>query len=95
MSSAVILPEEQQHCLRECLEVVVPVDLRVVPQRYFTKHLRRGDGNFSICSQIKIASLPSLRGEKNKQEKVYHWTDRAGRKGLDILSGRVKEQEQE
>lgn len=42
MRSGFILPEEQQHGLRECLEVVVPVDLRVVPQRYFTKHLRRG-----------------------------------------------------
>lgn len=69
MSSAVILPEEQQHCLRECLEVVVPVDLRVVPQRYFTKHLRRGEGNISICNKIKIGSLPTLKGEKNKQEK--------------------------
>ena len=35
-------PEEQQHCLRERLEIVVPVDLRVVPQRYLTKHLHGG-----------------------------------------------------
>lgn len=34
-------PKQQQHCLRESLEVVVPVDLRVVPQRYLTKHLKK------------------------------------------------------
>lgn len=36
-------PEQQQHCLRESLEIVVPVDLRVVPQRYLTKHLNKAE----------------------------------------------------
>lgn len=36
-------PKQQQHRLRESLEVVVPVDLRVVPQRYLTKHLNKAE----------------------------------------------------
>ena len=36
-------PEEEQHSLGERLEVVVPVDLAVVPQSYLTKHLKEGD----------------------------------------------------
>lgn len=36
-------PEQQQHRLRESLEIVVPVDLRVVPQRYLTKHLNKAE----------------------------------------------------
>lgn len=36
-------PKQQQHSLRESLEVVVPVDLCVVPQRYLTKHLNKAE----------------------------------------------------
>lgn len=55
MRSIVILPEEQQHCLRECLEVVVPVDLRVVPQRYLTKHLHGGKGSIPRTQDMTSA----------------------------------------
>lgn len=55
MRGIVILPEEQQHCLRECLEVVVPVDLRVVPQRYLTKHLHGGKGNIPHTQDVTSA----------------------------------------
>lgn len=49
-------PEEQQHRLREGLEIVVPVDLRVVPQRYPTKHLhgRRRWGRGGVVTAHRI-----------------------------------------
>ena len=33
-------PKEYQHSLRECLKVVVPVDVRSIHQGYFTKDLQ-------------------------------------------------------
>lgn len=63
MRGIVILPEEQQHCLRECLEVVVPVDLRVVPQRYLTKHLHGGKYSTHTGYDISIK-----RREDNQNE---------------------------
>lgn len=35
------VPEEQQHCLGKGLEIVVPIDLVVVPHSDFPKHLGR------------------------------------------------------
>lgn len=49
-------PEEQQHGLRERLEIVVPVDLCVVPQRYFTKHLHGREGSSHSTQDMALAS---------------------------------------
>lgn len=59
-----ILPEEQQHCLRECLEVVVSVDLRVVPQRYLTKHLHGRKGSTQdMTSALKEERIIKMKGQ--------------------------------
>lgn len=67
MRGIAILPEEQQHCLRECLEVVVPVDLRVVPQRYLTKHLHGGRGSIprtqDMTSALKEERIIKMKGQ--------------------------------
>ena len=34
-------PEQDQHSMRKCLKIVVPVDLCVIIQPDFTKHLSR------------------------------------------------------
>ena len=34
-------PEQDQHSMRKCLKIVVPVDLRVIIQSDFTEHLSR------------------------------------------------------
>ena len=34
-------PEQDQHSMRKCLKIVVPVDLRVIIQPDFTEHLSR------------------------------------------------------
>lgn len=44
-------PEEQQHCLGKCLEIVVPVDLVVISHSNLPKHL-----GGEIIREIKILS---------------------------------------
>lgn len=74
MRGIVILPEEQQHCLRECLEVVVPVDLRVVPQRYLTKHLCGGKGSIprtqDMTSALKEESIIKMKGRLSPSHRI-------------------------
>lgn len=65
-------PKQQQHCLRKSLEVVVPVDLRVVPQRYLTKHLNKAEEVVTADRMWHWKTV--VRRDSKKEKKRKHKT---------------------
>lgn len=54
-------PEEEQHGLREGLEVVVPVDVRAVHHGHLPKHLKRSNRTNTLScgrSDLRAAFCP-------------------------------------
>ena len=79
-------PEEEQHSLGERLEVVVPVDLAVVPQSYLTKHLKEGGctyrkGGQYTGNEISIGPRAGVKRREEKEERRQkEWTGKTRRR---------------
>lgn len=58
-------PEEQQHRLGKCLEVVVPIDLVVISHGNLPKHLdkeviKRKKSDFCHCYSLELNRFPKV-----------------------------------